>query len=217
MSSMSDFLEQELVDHFASDSQLALENTFVALFTDIVNDAGTGTEVTGGAYARIIVNQDGATGTFWADNGSSMDNTGDITFPQASAAWGRIKSVGIMDALTTGNLLFRGVLGSAPKVFVGTAVDDRINSPAHGRVVDDLIVFMVLEGGAGLPTGIVEGTEYFLINPTTDDFQISTSQGGGAVNLTTDGNGILFLSSQKQVDLNDTFKFASGDLDITFR
>ncbi len=217
MSAMSDFLEGIIVDWFADDTQPAVEDTFIALYTDVVNDAGTGTEVTGGSYARIVVNQDGATGTFWNNNGSSMDNNGDITFAQATANWGTLVSFAVMDAVTTGNQLFHGLLGSAPQAIIGTATDDRINAPATSRVNDEKVVFEVAEGGAAIPTGLVEGTEYFVINKTADDYQVSATQGGGAITITADGEATVYLSSQKTVNTNDTFKFASGNLDITLR
>lgn len=217
MSAMSDFLEQEIIDWLASDSVPVAEDTYIALYTDIVNDAGTGTEVTGGAYARVIVNQDGATGTYWNDNGSSMDNNGDITFAQATANWGTLVSFAVMDAITVGNQLFHGLLGSDPQAIIGTLVDDRINAPGTSRVNDEKVVFEVVEGGAAIPTGITAGDEYFVINKTADDFQISLTQGGGAVTITADGEATVYLSSQKTVNTNDTFKFASGNLDITLR
>jgi hypothetical protein len=200
MSAMSDYLEGVIIDWIASDTQPAVEDTWIALYTDVVNDAGTGTEVTGGAYVRVIVNQDGATGTYWNDNGSSMDNNGDITYPQATGNWGTLVSFAIMDASAAGN-----------------QPDDRINVPGTSRVNDEKVVFEVVEGGAALPGGITEGDEYFVINKTADDLQISLTQGGGAVTITTDGEATMYLSSQKTVNTNDTFKFASGNLDVTLR
>ncbi len=217
MSAMSDFLEGIIVDWIASDTQPAVEDTYIALYTDVVNDAGTGTEVATGAYARIIVNQDGATGTYWNDNGSSMDNNGDITFAQATANWGTLVSFAVMDAVTAGNQLFHGLLGSDPQAIIGTLTDDRINAPGTSRVNDEKVVFEVAEGGAAIPTGLVEGTEYFVINKTADDYQVSATQGGGAITITADGEATVYLSSQKTVNTNDTFKFASGNLDITLR
>jgi hypothetical protein len=217
MSAMSDYLEGVIVDWIASDTQPAVEDTWISLYTDVVNDAGTGTEVTGGAYVRIIVNQDGGTGTYWNDNGSSMDNNGDITFPQASGNWGTLISFAVMDASTSGNQLFHGLLGSDPQAIIGTATDDRINAPGTSRANDEKIVFEVVEGGASIPTGITEGDEYWVINKTADDFQISLTQGGGAVVISADGEATVYLSSQKTVNTNDTFKFASGNLDITLR
>lgn len=113
MAAFSDFLETGIRDHFASDTQLPLEDTFVSLFTTDPTDAGTGTEVSGGSYARVQVNQDGVTSPFWADVGSDgMENDSDVTFPTATASWGTVTHFGIHDAVTTGNLLFHGALSA---------------------------------------------------------------------------------------------------------
>lgn len=100
-----------------SRTQLALLDTFVALYTDDPTDADAGTEVSGGAYARQQVNQDGATAPFWAAVGTSgMENDSDVTFPQATASWGTVSHGALRDAVTAGNLLFHGTLSSAKPV-----------------------------------------------------------------------------------------------------
>src|SRR5690606_40520330 len=56
--------------------------TYISLHT---GDPGTtgASEVDGGNYARVQVNQDGQTGPYWnaASNGA-MDNNGAVTFPE---------------------------------------------------------------------------------------------------------------------------------------
>lgn len=71
---------------------------YVGLFTDSQNDANTGTEVTGGSYARTAV-------TFDAPSDGVTQNSADVTFPTATASWGTVQSVGIYDASTGGNLI----------------------------------------------------------------------------------------------------------------
>jgi hypothetical protein len=45
--------------------------------------------------------------------------------------------------------------------------------------------------GDPLPTGLVEGTVYFVINGTVDDLQLSATSGGAAVAITAIGAGML--------------------------
>ena len=73
---------------------------YVALYTAAPTDAGGGTEVTGGSYARVAV-------TFGAPSGSpsSMSNSGEVDFGTTSAAWGTVTHFGIFDAATVGNLM----------------------------------------------------------------------------------------------------------------
>jgi hypothetical protein len=102
--SMSDYLENALLNAvlrntpYTSPSQV-----YVALFTSDPTDAGTGTEVSGGGYARQPV-------TFNAPTNGQVTNAVDILFPVATASWGTVTHIGIYDAQTGGNLLFHGAL-----------------------------------------------------------------------------------------------------------
>ncbi len=86
--------------------------TYVGLFTVLpTTDASasyTGTEVTGGSYARVAVTS--STGWSAITGGSTapsqISNAGIITFPTPTVSWGTIVAVGIFDAATTGNLLW---------------------------------------------------------------------------------------------------------------
>ena len=64
----------------------------------------------------------------------------------------------------------------------GVAATDRINFTAHPFLANDPVVFTSLTGGAGLTAG----TTYFVVNPTANDFQVSATSGGAAINFTTD-------------------------------
>jgi hypothetical protein len=67
----------------------------------------TGTEVTGGSYARVAVaNASGWSAISTTGTASQISNAGVITFPTPTVSWGTIIGVGIFDAATTGNLLW---------------------------------------------------------------------------------------------------------------
>jgi hypothetical protein len=108
--SMSDYLENALLNAvlrntpYTSPSQV-----YVALFTSDPTDAGTGTEVSGGGYARQPV-------TFNAPSNGQVTNAADILFPVATASWGTVTHVGIYDAATGGNLLFSGALTTSKTI-----------------------------------------------------------------------------------------------------
>lgn len=57
----------------------------------------------------------------------------------------------------------------------------------HGLENGDLIAFSAITG----TTGITIKTYYYVINKTTNDFQISNTIGGAALDLTTDGSGTM--------------------------
>lgn len=91
--------------------------TYVGLFTvSPSTDATvsyTGTEVTGGSYARVAVtSSSGWSAISTVGTSSQISNAGVITFPTPTVSWGTIVSVGIFDAATTGNLLWWNTITS---------------------------------------------------------------------------------------------------------
>ncbi|MCI4463680.1 MAG: hypothetical protein JHC30_05885, partial [Caldisericum sp.] len=90
---------------------------YIALFTVAPTDAGGGTEVSGGGYARVAV-ANNSTNFPPATNGQKSNGTA-IIFPTATADWGTIVAVGIYDAATNGNLLFWANLTTARTVQSG--------------------------------------------------------------------------------------------------
>ena len=113
----SDYLEVEIIKHlFRTGSFTKPTILGIALFTAAPSDAGGGTEVTGGSYARVDTppldaNWDATSGT----DGLTA-NTGIITFATPTANWGTITHFGIFDATTGGNLLYHGALTSSKTV-----------------------------------------------------------------------------------------------------
>lgn len=75
--------------------------------------------------------------------------------------------------------------GRADKPFTADAGTDVISCTGHGLSNGDAIIFHTLTGT--LPTGITAGTVYYVINANTDDFQISATSGGSALNITGAG------------------------------
>jgi hypothetical protein len=121
MAAFSNYLEDELLDHVLNNNSYASPNPiYVALYTVAPDDTGGGTEVTGGAYARVSL--DSSTADKWtlAGGGAGLaDNTAAITFPTATANWGTVVSVAILDAATAGNFLLHGALTSSRVVNSG--------------------------------------------------------------------------------------------------
>ena len=125
--SLSDFAELELLDHlFGNAAYTAPATLYVSLFTAAPTDAGGGTEVTGGSYARVAVTNNA---TNWPAAAAGAKSNGTvITFPTPSANWGTAVAFGIHDAATSGNLLAWATLASnrvinngdgAPKFAIG--------------------------------------------------------------------------------------------------
>lgn len=100
MADLSNYLENALVNAVLRNTAYTSPATvYVALFTAVTDaEAGTGTEVSGGSYARLAA-------AFDAPANGATANTGVLTFPQATAAWGTVTHAAIFDALTGGNAL----------------------------------------------------------------------------------------------------------------
>lgn len=85
---------------------------YIALFTSDPTDTGSaGTEVSGGSYAR--------TAATFSVTGDTATNTAGIEFPAASASWGTISHIGIMDASSGGNMLVHAALSTAKTISSG--------------------------------------------------------------------------------------------------
>jgi hypothetical protein len=99
MSSFSDYLENAVLNHvFRNTTLTSPASVWLALYTVTPTDAGGGTQVSGGGYARQAI-------TFGAPSGGAISNTSAVSFTASGAAYGTVVAVGIFDASTAGNLL----------------------------------------------------------------------------------------------------------------
>jgi hypothetical protein len=211
--SKANFLEDELLDHVLSAATYTPPaNVFLALFTVAPSDSGGGTEVTGGSYARKSVANNAT--NFPAASAGSKNLAVSQSFVTPTAPWGTVVAFGLFDALTVGNLLYWGWLGSdAGKIFTAT-VADVLTAPGHTLVNDDQVRVLTIPS-ATLPTGLSEGTTYFVVSVSGDTFSLSATQGGAAINITAAGAGLVAKIEAKPITTGDTVTFAGGALIIT--
>lgn len=106
--SLNDYAENKIVDHVfraTAWSETSPVNFDIALFTTSCTDAATGTEVSGGSYARVAVSRATSSwnGTHGTTTGASsgtngtINNAGIIIFPAPTANWGSVTSFAVMD------------------------------------------------------------------------------------------------------------------------
>ena len=113
MAEFSNYLENALINAtLRATAYTSPAAVYVALFTSDPTDAGSGTEVSGGAYVRKAV-------TFSAPSNGVTSNSADVTFDQATANWGTVSHLGIFDASTSGNLLYHTPLTSSKTIETG--------------------------------------------------------------------------------------------------
>lgn len=115
MAEMSDYLENALLNATLNGATFTSPAAvYVALFTSDPTDAGSGTEVSGGSYARKAVTFGTATGT-----GGSVSNDAAVEFDQATANWGTITHIGLYNASTSGDLLYHSALTASKAIDTG--------------------------------------------------------------------------------------------------
>jgi len=120
MSAASNYLENKVLDHVLKNTAYSQPaSLYVGLFNNTSGNAATnleaGTltdETSGGSYAR-------QTATFSAATSGSAATSATITFPTASASWGTITHVAVLDAATSGNVLFWGAVTTSKTIDSG--------------------------------------------------------------------------------------------------
>lgn len=117
-----DNLANKLLDHVFKVSAYTPEtNLYVALFTSSPTDDGvSGTECTGGAYAREVCNG-------WdAAAAGATENTAAVTFTKAEASWGTLTHFMLLshltDAPSSSNTLIWATVSGDPSNTIG--IDD---------------------------------------------------------------------------------------------
>lgn len=120
MAAMSDYLENAILNAtLRGQAWTPPATVYLALYTSDPTDTKTGTEVTGGAYARQTI-------AFNAPLNGAASSTADVLYPIATAGWGTVTHIGIFDAATGGNLLYHGPLTNTKTI----ATDDQLKLAA---------------------------------------------------------------------------------------
>ena len=119
MGSWADYLENKMLDHvFGAVTYTPPATLYFGLSTTTIADAGTGiTEPSGNGYARKGVTNN--TTNFPSAVAGAKTNGADITFDPASGSWGTVTDFFIADALSGGNILAYGVLGTPKAITSG--------------------------------------------------------------------------------------------------
>lgn len=185
----------------------------VGLHTADPGEAGAQntSEATYTGYARAAVARAGAQ---WTATNDTVTNDAEIAFPENTGASQDIFfwSLGTSSS-GAGKVLYRGHFGGAPKAFTA-ATNDNITCPAHGLAVNDRVVFYS-RNGQSLPTGITEGTVYFVLTAAdANTITISATQGGSVIDITAVGVGVLAKVVPLTVGTNVTPKIPASGLTI---
>jgi hypothetical protein len=171
--------------------------------------SATGTnEVTGGspAYARKSITMAAAASRSRASSSSPV-----FDVPAATT----VRFIGLW---TNAGTVFRGMFanGGTEKGFQVDLTNNRILCEGHGLVNDDKVVFY----GGTVPTGLTEGTVYFVVGNTASDpdyFQVALTSGGAAIDITAQPSAQCKLSKivEETFAAQGTFTVTSLSLGIT--
>ena len=113
MAEMSNYLENALINAtLRNTSYTSPAAVYIGLYTSDPTDANTGTEVSGGSYTRTAV-------TMGSPTDGVSTNTAAVEFPQASGSWGTVGWIGILDATSSGNLLYHTPLDASKTISSG--------------------------------------------------------------------------------------------------
>jgi hypothetical protein len=113
MAEMSNYLEQALINATLRNTTYTSPATvYVGLYTSDPGEGNTGTEVSGTSYARQSV-------TFGSPSNGVSTNSAAVEFPQAGGSWGTVSHIGILDASSSGNLLYYTALDASKTIATG--------------------------------------------------------------------------------------------------
>lgn len=146
-----------------------------------VPDANGSSELSGGspAYARKPI-------SFSPASAGRLVKAASPTVVFDVPAGSTAAFVGLWTSVTGGAFLGYAPLSSdPPSVAVVTAGDDSFSSPGHGLIANDRVLVSAFTG-MSTPPGVAPGV-YFMLPIDADNYQLSTTVGGAAVNPTADG------------------------------
>lgn len=96
---------------FTGDAATRPTAWYIGLFTTDPGETGSGTEVSGGSYARTAVTM--------SVTGNLATNSAAVEFAAATASWGTITHIGVMDASTGGNMIVHAALDASKAIASG--------------------------------------------------------------------------------------------------
>ena len=130
--------ENSIIDWLMRGQSLTPPATgYIALFTTCPTDSTSGTEVSGGSYARVAVTaslanwagtQSAGSTTASSGTGGTTSNNVVITFTTATADWNTVNCFGYMTALTSGTLIFYASLTTPRNITNGSTASFAISA-----------------------------------------------------------------------------------------
>lgn len=134
---------------------------------------------------------------------------GGTTYPAFSAS--SIYSMGNRVVNPATHRVYESMTGTPHVVTITVASPAVVTWTAHGLAANTPIV---LTTTGALPTGLVAGTIYYVLAPTTNSFNLSATPGGSAINTTGSQSGIHTATANPNKGLDPSADDGSHWLDI---
>ncbi|WLR52473.1 hypothetical protein LC040_06105 [Bacillus tianshenii] len=114
MAALSNYLENAMINAVLRGVQYTSpQKVYVGLFLSDPTDKNNGTEVSAASYERQAI-------TFEEPVDGETSNNKDVLFPVTTEDWGTITHIGLYDAQTAGNLLWRGQLEFSKEIVLSS-------------------------------------------------------------------------------------------------
>lgn len=170
-------------------------------------------EATFGGYARQAITR---IASGWTVTGNQVSNTQTLTYTTCTSGTETLTHFGIGTAAAgAGTLLYSGPLGTSVLGPFTAQTNDNITIPGlSGLAIDDRIAFYPAYGSS-LPTGISEGTLYWVKSVASSIVTISTTQGGSTLDITVEGDGLAIKAQVLAMTTGVTPQISAGSLVIT--
>jgi len=170
MGSLSDYVEDAVLDHvLKTTSWTQPAALWVGLSTaDPLDDGSGNAEPGSGAYARVSHD------TWDTASARATENTGTITFPEATGSWGLVTHFTIWNASTAGDLIAHGTLSASKTIgngdnasFQDGAIDVTFNTGGISTDLSNKLLDHIFGNTTyTVPTNIYIGLS--IANPTDD-------------------------------------------------
>ena len=177
-------------------------------YIGLANESGT--ELSGGSYARQAITYNAAAGT------GIRDSDTDLTFsiPGTPTVPVTVARVLLRTAITAGtDKGYAPVGGTAPFVTTVDAATNAFTNYAHGLATGTRFFVFPINGGS-VPTGLTSGTLYYTVGASTNTLQAALTAGGSAVDVTASGECWVQQCIPETYNSTGEYKIAAGLLDI---
>ena len=221
MGSLTNFSENELLDHACGAAYSPPSTVYLALCTADPTEAATGASMNeaanSGSYARTAI-------SFGAAASRKVEQSGAVTFPTASGSWGTITHWTIVDSATygAGNALAYGTFSVSKQVVNGntpsvptTEVDVEVTSGgASNYLVHKLLDLMFRNTAFTAPTAHYTALTTATIADTNTGSTITEPSGNGyarvAINPNSGSDPKWTLASSGAVSNNALVDFGTA-------